>query len=164
MLRLHVQTSRLFKVSVSIQIVHQLFRRDERASLARIFRLLLVLPICVSFCFGDKSTTPFFRFSKGLGIFYVSLITSIVIYRLSPWHPLARYPGPLLCRISKLYWAILTQNGRQYEMLGELHKKYGDIVRIGHTPQHTARWDASLNTLFQAPMKYLSSMSLHSIH
>ncbi|KAH7103623.1 high nitrogen upregulated cytochrome P450 monooxygenase 2 [Auriculariales sp. MPI-PUGE-AT-0066] len=32
----------------------------------------------------------------------VALLASIAVYRLSPWHPLARYPGPWLHKLTKL--------------------------------------------------------------
>ncbi|KAI0148397.1 putative cytochrome P450 monooxygenase [Xylariaceae sp. FL1272] len=46
-------------------------------------------------------------------------------------HPLRKYPGPLLHKLSPIprYWTFLT--GRlSFEML-ELHKRYGNAVRIG---------------------------------
>lgn len=68
---------------------------------------------------------------KTFYLFYATLLSSIVLYRLSPWHPLAQYPGPILCKISKLYWALITQTGQQHKLLGALHERYGEIVRIG---------------------------------
>ncbi|KAG6859792.1 hypothetical protein C0995_003925 [Termitomyces sp. Mi166 len=63
--------------------------------------------------------------------FYAALSASVVIYRLSPWHPLAKYPGPLMCRISKLWMGFLSLGGKQHIYYLQLHEKYGDVVRIG---------------------------------
>ncbi|TFK19398.1 cytochrome P450 [Coprinopsis marcescibilis] len=52
--------------------------------------------------------------AKAVATFNASLATSIALYRLSPWHPLAGYPGPVLARLSK--W---------------LHEQYGAWVRVG---------------------------------
>ena len=64
-------------------------------------------------------------------IFWSTLITSILAYRVSPWHPLAQYPGPLICKFTKFYLAFLSLHGKQYLYYSQLHKKYGDVVRIG---------------------------------
>ncbi|KAH6915698.1 cytochrome P450 [Coprinopsis sp. MPI-PUGE-AT-0042] len=57
---------------------------------------------------------------------------SITAYRLSPWHPLAKFPGPALARVSKWFMVhrILVKGGR-HTMLRELHEKHGPYVRIG---------------------------------
>lgn len=60
-----------------------------------------------------------------------TMFLSIAAYRLSPFHPLARYPGPLGCRLTKFWMAILSLSGRQHIYIQELHKRYGDVVRIG---------------------------------
>ena len=64
-------------------------------------------------------------------VFYATLIASIVIYRLSPFHPLAKFPGPRMARISQA-WAMVTfSKGKRHQSFKELHEKYGDYVRIG---------------------------------
>ena len=82
--------------------------------------------------------------------FYATLALSVIFYRLSPFHPLARYPGPVLARVSKLWFvsvrrsapkysmlilclpkAYLGWRGRQHVHYMNLHKKYGDVVRVG---------------------------------
>jgi hypothetical protein len=52
--------------------------------------------------------------------------TGQFIYRL--WfHPLARFPGPFLCRVSYLYQMYFEaiKNGKMLERLPMLHEKYG---------------------------------------
>jgi len=65
------------------------------------------------------------------GLFWSTLLTSILLYRLSPWHPLAKYPGPFICKLTKFYLAFLSLRGRQHIYYSQLHKKYGDVVRVG---------------------------------
>lgn len=113
------------------QIVHQSFKRNESTRLSRLAALLIAVPTCVFFTFGDRSEGVFPGLCKGLVRFQLLLISSILAYRLSPWHPLARYPGPLLCKASKIYWAVVNRNGNQNKLLAALHERYGDIVRIG---------------------------------
>ncbi|KAL8335865.1 hypothetical protein RB598_009858 [Gaeumannomyces tritici] len=60
------------------------------------------------------------------------LLTALVlkcIYNLT-LHPLARFPGPFLCRATRLAYCRRLVSGRlPFEIL-DLHKKYGDVVRI----------------------------------
>ena len=45
------------------------------------------------------------------------IIGATLIYRASPWHPLAQYPGPFTFRLSKLALAWATSDGKQFEHL-----------------------------------------------
>nr|GAT44522.1 predicted protein [Mycena chlorophos] len=64
-------------------------------------------------------------------ILITTLLSSIVIYRLGPWHPLAHIPGPTLAKVSK-WWAVrMLVKGDKYLVMKELHDKYGDFVRTG---------------------------------
>ncbi|KAJ6517974.1 cytochrome P450 [Mycena vitilis] len=55
----------------------------------------------------------------------------IAAYRISPLHPLAVYPGPVLCRITTLQWAYVVSTGKRHLVTARLHEKYGVFVRIG---------------------------------
>nr|BED43033.1 cytochrome P450 monooxygenase [Trametes versicolor] len=59
------------------------------------------------------------------------LSVATVIYRLSPWHPLASHPGPFLARISSLWLAYVSSTGRRHRVMDRLHAKHGPFVRIG---------------------------------
>lgn len=73
------------------------------------------------------------------------LCVSITVYRLSPWHPLAKFPGPTLARISKWFMVhrILVKGGR-HTMLRELHERHGPYVRIGSSNSYDAPVGGSL--------------------
>lgn len=53
------------------------------------------------------------------------------MYRLSPWHPLAKYPGPRLAKLTKFWAVVVVLRKRQLQTVKELHAKYGQIVRVG---------------------------------
>ncbi|GJE95883.1 cytochrome P450 [Phanerochaete sordida] len=60
------------------------------------------------------------------------LATLVVAYRLSPFHPLARYPGPILCKVSKGWLAYIAgTTGKAHLYVQDLHMRYGEVVRIG---------------------------------
>jgi hypothetical protein len=62
--------------------------------------------------------------------FWFSLWTSVLAYRLF-FHPLRRFPGPMLAKTSKFYHACLVWKKNNFEILQELHEKYGPVLRIG---------------------------------
>jgi hypothetical protein len=51
-------------------------------------------------------------------------VTAVVIYRLK-FHPLAKYPGPLLGRITDWYSVIRSLRGDRHVEFLHLHEKYG---------------------------------------
>ena len=53
------------------------------------------------------------------------------LYRISPLHPLASIPGPLLPRVSSLWLTYHAWIGDEASVVHSLHKKYGSIVRNG---------------------------------
>ncbi|KAE9369395.1 cytochrome P450 monooxygenase-like protein [Stipitochalara longipes BDJ] len=63
--------------------------------------------------------------------YLTSLTASILIYRIF-FHPLRHFPGPFTARLSKLSHVLrLLKTSDNYAQADRLHKKYGDIVRIG---------------------------------
>jgi hypothetical protein len=94
--------------------------------------LLVVLPgaLVVTLCnqYSSILSATFSVYST----YWLLILAFIIIYRLSPFHPLARYPGPLLCKVSKLWLAYLTTtDGKMHLYVQGLHQQYGDVVRIG---------------------------------
>lgn len=67
-----------------------------------------------------------------IGGLYTLYLAGLVIYRLT-LHPLARIPGPFLCRISYLpqtYYEAILQ-GRFIHEIPKFHEKYGACVGCG---------------------------------
>lgn len=85
----------------------------------------------LTWLFIPHSSNIVFAFAYSFAIYVGTLVTSVVAYRLGPYHPLAKYPGPVLGKLSKLWMSYICTTGRQHIYYRELHDKYGDIVRIG---------------------------------
>ncbi|KAH8763249.1 cytochrome P450 [Diaporthe sp. PMI_573] len=66
-------------------------------------------------------------------LYYVTL----ALYRLY-LHPLARFPGPKLAAVTRLYegYYDLYQSGQYTFKIAELHKQYGPIIRISPHELH----------------------------
>ncbi|KAL4781968.1 cytochrome P450 [Aspergillus varians] len=60
-------------------------------------------------------------------IVLASLI-GVALYRLC-FDPLAKYPGPALCAISRLPFLYYTATGKHSRWIHNLHEHYGEIVR-----------------------------------
>ncbi|KAF8888085.1 cytochrome P450 [Infundibulicybe gibba] len=86
--------------------------------------------------------------------FLASLSVSVVIYRLSPWHPLAQYPGPVLARLSKWWMAYWIGKGNRHSLIQQLHAQYGPWLRIGPNEisvAHSAAIRPIYGKMFRAP-------------
>ena len=64
------------------------------------------------------------RFAAAIILYYVTL----AIYRLY-LHPLARFPGPKLAAVTRLYegYYDLYQTGQYTFKIAKLHKQYGEV-------------------------------------
>ncbi|KII83948.1 hypothetical protein PLICRDRAFT_432908 [Plicaturopsis crispa FD-325 SS-3] len=111
--------------------------------------LLLVAPFVLSLILEESFEHRGQAFVLTFGIYLASLVTSLVVYRLSPFHPLARYPGPILCKLSKLWLAYKCLSGKQHIYYEELHNKYGPVVRTG--PNELSFCDASVIAPLMGP-------------
>ncbi|KAE8357309.1 cytochrome P450 [Aspergillus caelatus] len=65
-----------------------------------------------------------------LSLYAGTLFFSILVFRLF-WSPLNHIQGPLSLRLTKLTHVWKQARFRNCEVLHELHKQYGDIVRTG---------------------------------
>ena len=59
-------------------------------------------------------------------IVIVSYCVSVVIYRLL-FHPLAKFPGPKIAAVSRLYefYYDALSHGRYWKKIEEMHRQYG---------------------------------------
>ncbi|RPD68192.1 high nitrogen upregulated cytochrome P450 monooxygenase 2 [Lentinus tigrinus ALCF2SS1-7] len=124
--------------------VHQLFRTRETYRISAHLALLLGPPtLLVIF---DGYLTALLPTSSSLFLYYTTylsaLVASVVFYRISPFHPLWRYPGPFWCRTTMFWHAAVAATGEQPRYIQRLHEKYGDIVRFG--PNNLSIRDSSL--------------------
>ncbi|KAL0948343.1 hypothetical protein HGRIS_010929 [Hohenbuehelia grisea] len=79
----------------------------------------------------SPSPWTFRAVSVSYSSFIVSLVLSVIVYRLSPFHPLAKYPGPIVHKVTKLWGVYLTWSGQQHLEHKRLHDQYGPFVRTG---------------------------------
>ncbi|TFK89225.1 high nitrogen upregulated cytochrome P450 monooxygenase 2 [Polyporus arcularius HHB13444] len=122
-------------VSVALALItHQVFRRYETYSWFIHGCLLFGPPTLVATFVSDTADTTrslLQGFFRALPIHLITLSISVILYRLSPLHPLAGYPGPLSRKVSMLVPAYLSLSGRKCQYSQALHKQYGDVVRTG---------------------------------
>ncbi|KAI1661842.1 cytochrome P450 [Daldinia decipiens] len=57
-------------------------------------------------------------------------VVGLVIYRLF-FHPLAKYPGPVIAKITDAYQLYHAWKGDRHLEFWRLHEKYGKVVRFG---------------------------------
>lgn len=53
-----------------------------------------------------------------------------LLYNISPFHPLYKYPGPLLWRATRIPASYHHASGDLYKRITAIHAQYGDTVRI----------------------------------
>lgn len=63
--------------------------------------------------------------------YWTTLAASVLCYRVSPFHPLYQYPGPVICKLSRLWTVYKNWDGHLPQYHKALHDRYGPIVRIG---------------------------------
>ncbi|KAI5859838.1 cytochrome P450 [Durotheca rogersii] len=65
--------------------------------------------------------------AAALALLYVS---GLVLYRLF-FHPLAKYPGPFIARITDAYQLYHSWKGDRHLEFWRMHQRYGGVVRFG---------------------------------
>ncbi|KAL5514428.1 hypothetical protein ACEPAG_2516 [Sanghuangporus baumii] len=114
-------------------VTHFIYKKYEvqPSSYSSTFLLLGLTPcLCSSFLIHHFSSLVT-AYVLGFSTFYISLLASIACYRLSPWHPLAKYPGPVLAKLTKFWVVYRFYKGDYLPNIIAAHKKYGDVVRMG---------------------------------
>ncbi|KAJ7074047.1 high nitrogen upregulated cytochrome P450 monooxygenase 2 [Mycena amicta] len=107
---------------------HVYFRRFEPTNAHCPLFALIAQPILLTYLLNSLTFTN----ALIVGAYFIgSLVSSIIVYRLSPWHPLAHIPGPMMAKVSKLWAVKLTVSGNKTRVLKELHDQHGDFVRTG---------------------------------
>ncbi|KAG8168201.1 hypothetical protein KVR01_003890 [Diaporthe batatas] len=66
-----------------------------------------------------------------LGLVTVTIYVLARCAHLLFFHPLAKYPGPRLAAVTQLWQLCISFTGRQCFIMTDLHRKYGDVVRVG---------------------------------
>jgi len=107
------------------------FRHFEpKSALARV-ALLIVTPALLSLPVSYTGRSPYTAVPLALTAYIGALLFFTLTYRLSPFHPLAKYPGPVIAKTSKWWAAYISARGDLHLYYKSLHDRYGDVVRIG---------------------------------
>lgn len=78
----------------------------------------------------DLSLLKKYEFADELYNQILLVLAVKAVYNISPFHPLAKYPGPLLWRASRLPASIHHARGDLYQCIAAAHREYGKTVRI----------------------------------
>jgi peptidoglycan biosynthesis protein MviN/MurJ (putative lipid II flippase) len=114
-----------------MQGCHLVFNRFEPRGLLSFTCLLVVVPIVLTPVLIPHNHNVPLAVAMTFSTYLSTLVAATLAYRLSPFHPLAKYPGPVMCKISKLWFAGVAMGGKQHIYYQQIHEHYGDIVRIG---------------------------------
>ncbi|KIY45688.1 cytochrome P450 [Fistulina hepatica ATCC 64428] len=124
----------------SVQVTYLIFKRYEPETPLPLVLFLGVVPGALSWLHLDLSQDAphvVAHISSTYTAFYAIVLLCIVIYRISPFHPLASYPGPFLHKLSKfrMVWVLFQ---RRHRCLGvdvryyqSLHQEYGVSILTG---------------------------------
>lgn len=125
----------IFNLSVVVLassfVSHLCFRYLEPRTTVPLVALLVVLPVLLSLPISYHVRWPFAPIPLALVTYGTSLVSFTLAYRLSPLHPLAKYPGPVVAKTTKWWAAYLGGKGDLHRYCKYLHDRYGDVVRIG---------------------------------
>ncbi|KAI0281341.1 high nitrogen upregulated cytochrome P450 monooxygenase 2 [Russula brevipes] len=121
-----------------------IFHRFEPSSLGPRLVLLVVVPLLLSLpiSYSWAIPLPYAAIPLAFTVYITSLILFTVTYRLSPFHPLAKFPGPVIAKSSSWWGAYVGGRGDSRRYHKQLHDRYGDVVRIG--PNELSIRDVSL--------------------
>jgi hypothetical protein len=123
------------EIELCLQLTHVVCNRHEPASLSAFALVSVGPPLLVTAIISPPgSLNLVICFLRSFALYLVATFTSIALYRLSPFHPLAKYPGPWQAKVTRL-WATKKVTGQwQHHYSHQLFQQYGDVVRTG--PDH----------------------------
>ncbi|EPQ52855.1 cytochrome P450 [Gloeophyllum trabeum ATCC 11539] len=123
----------LFKLLVcSIVISQYVFRRYEPTLYSAWLTFLSgQVVLHVIYYVRHSTAMPLLTWIAVNAVYALGLTSAILLYRISPLHPLSSYPGPLVRRLSKMCALPSAWIGTTHEDLLKYHRMYGRYVRIG---------------------------------
>ncbi|KAL1680777.1 cytochrome P450 [Schizophyllum commune] len=89
--------------------------------------------------------------------------TLLICVRRLFFHPLSRVPGPLLAALTDYYvtYYDIVKDGATVDQLGELHARYGSVVRIGPNTLHFNNPDV-YHRIYTRGTSFLKDPALYS--
>lgn len=137
--------SAIFAASSTTYII---FKRFEYSKPVPALVLLIGVPMTLASVLRDHFAGLATAMCATAAVHWVLLTLFVAAYRISPFHPLARYPGPLPCKLSKCWMAYLAgSGGKTHVYIDRLHRLYGDVVRIGPNELSVRHKDACTTVL-----------------
>ncbi|PMD67138.1 cytochrome P450 monooxygenase-like protein [Hyaloscypha bicolor E] len=109
---------------------------EHHRQAVRLFTVLTTSPVAIFILISklDEPASITFAAQKtaiAMLSYLASLIASILTYRIF-FHPLRHFPGPFTAKLTKLSHVLrLLEKSDNYIQADQLHKEYGDVVRIG---------------------------------
>ncbi|KAF8182926.1 cytochrome P450 [Pholiota molesta] len=116
---------------LSALAAHQWFKRYDPVGLKHAIIALALIPSLPAWLLWQQAYSILLSAACAYSIFYSALLLAVLGYRLSPYHPLAKYPGPVIMRVTKLWGAWIAYTGKTHIYLKAVHDQYGSTVRIG---------------------------------
>ncbi|KAI0057222.1 cytochrome P450 [Artomyces pyxidatus] len=107
------------------------FRKFEPQTGLSLSLLLLLVPGLLSVLLSPLFSSWFRCIFSSFTAYSILVLLFTLIYRLSPVHPLAQYPGPTFAKASKIWMAYVSSKGKEHLYHQSLHERYGDVVRVG---------------------------------
>lgn len=109
-------------------------RGEHHNHTSQIVKFYIALDVIIAGVFirtnaGDLKTGAI-KAGVATAAYLLGLFGSMAIYRLF-LHPLRKFRGPFLARLSNLYHSSLLGNSDNYRVIYNLHQRYGPIVRTG---------------------------------
>lgn len=146
---LAVQAKCYFDLENIFQITHLYFRKYTFAPPHVFYTLgyLLAAPALLSIPCIYSFSAIWRVILASYSLSYSSLLAITVLYRIAPFHPLGRFPGPMLARVSKFWGLRIAAGGKQHLVYKALHDTYGPIVRVGSYIVHKLFESFKLNLL-----------------
>lgn len=133
------------------QTIHLMFNKLEHTTPLRYLLVVSgILPLVPCYIFSASPAA--LSLNTSYLVSYTTLVVSVLCYRLSPLHPLWKYPGPILARCSKFYGIWQQYSGEMYLKVQAMHDRYGDVVRTGKS--FSTALEPSPNAIHRAQRTY----------
>ncbi|THH31228.1 hypothetical protein EUX98_g2944 [Antrodiella citrinella] len=113
------------------QLTHVIFNRFEPKAMPILIFFFVLVPLASSMILLAHLPLMI-ALPVAFTTYFSALLTSIGLYRLSPFHPLSRYPGPIKLKLSSLFVYHMAIKGDRHKYIQRLHEEYqSDVLRIG---------------------------------
>ncbi|TFY77232.1 hypothetical protein EWM64_g6780 [Hericium alpestre] len=109
---------------------HVWLNRFEPVAPTKVLSVLLAASATILLLHNLSFAPSFLTIFTSYAAYLLSLTLSLVIYRLSPLHPLAKYPGPPIATLTDFWGAWQFWNGHQHTVTKALRDRYGPIIRV----------------------------------